>query len=142
MVSEPGSAAIGHSEAAKAFGLPIVASDIQDNPNNTTRFVVIGQASRAAQPTGKDKTSLMFGVQDRPGALYDALVPFHQAGINLCRIESRPSRRRPWEYLFFIDLLGHQSDATLAAALDLLRSRASTVEILGSFPLAEQALNE
>jgi len=142
VANEPGSAAIGHSEAAKAFGLPIVASDIQDNPNNTTRFVVIGQVNRAAQPSGNDKTSLMFGVQDRPGALYDALVPFHQAKINLCRIESRPSRRRPWEYLFFIDVLGHQSDSILAAALDLLRKQASTVEILGSFPRAERALNE
>lgn len=142
VADEPGAAAIGHSEAAKQFGLPIVASDIQDNPNNTTRFVVIGAPDKAAKPSGSDKTSLMFGVQDKPGALYDALVPFHQAGINLSRIESRPSRRRPWEYLFFIDISGHQSDPAIAAALDQLRSRASMLEVLGSYPRAERALNE
>ena len=139
---EPGSAAIGQAEAAAIFGLPIIASDIQDNPNNITRFVVIGAPERAAKPTGNDKTSLMFGVQDRPGALYDCLLPFHRDGINLCRIESRPSRRRPWEYLFFIDLLGHQQDAPIAAALKELAKHTSTCEVLGSFPRAEQALNE
>ncbi|MBA2481285.1 MAG: prephenate dehydratase [Planctomycetes bacterium] len=139
---ETGSAAIGHRDAAKAFGLPIVASDIQDNPNNVTRFVVIGRPNRAASPTGTDKTSLMFGVQDRPGALYDCLLPFHKAGINLTRIESRPSRRKPWEYLFFIDLTGHQLDAPIQAALTELRKHTSTLEILGSYPRADQPLNE
>jgi chorismate mutase/prephenate dehydratase len=139
---EPGSAAIGHRDAAKAFGLPIVASDIQDNPNNVTRFVVIGQPNRAAEPTGNDKTSLMFGVQDRPGALYDCLLPFHQAKLNLTRIESRPSRRKPWEYLFFIDLAGHQRDAAITAALATLRANTSTCEVLGSYPKAEQPLND
>jgi chorismate mutase/prephenate dehydratase len=84
----------------------------------------------------------MFGVQDRPGALYDCLLPFHRDGINLCRIESRPSRRRPWEYLFFIDLLGHQQDPAVAAALKELNKFTSTYEVLGSYPRAEQALNE
>ncbi|MBA3684482.1 MAG: prephenate dehydratase [Planctomycetes bacterium] len=140
--TEAGAAAIGNEQAAKAFGLPVVASDIQDNPNNMTRFVVIGPASRAAQPTGNDKTSLMFGVQDRPGALYDALVPFHRAGINLSRIESRPSRRRPWEYLFFIDLIGHHSGDAIKAAVAELGKHASTLEILGSYPRAERALND
>jgi chorismate mutase/prephenate dehydratase len=140
--SEPDAAAIGQAEAASIFGLPIIASDIQDNPNNITRFVVIGAPERAAKPTGNDKTSLMFGVQDRPGALYDCLLPFHRDRLNLCRIESRPSRRRPWEYLFFIDLLGHQQDPTVAAALKELASHTSTCEILGSYPRAEQALNE
>lgn len=139
---EPGSAAIGHRDAAKGFGLPIIASDIQDNPNNVTRFVVIGLPKRAAEPTGNDKTSLMFGVQDRPGALYDCLLPFHKAGVNLSRIESRPSRRKPWEYLFFIDMAGHQRDATIASAMAELAKHASTLEILGSYPKAEQPLNE
>jgi chorismate mutase/prephenate dehydratase len=139
---EEGAAAIGQAEAATIFGLPVLASDIQDNPNNITRFVVIGKPERAAKPTGNDKTSLMFGVQDRPGALYDCLLPFHKDGINLCRIESRPSRRRPWEYLFFIDLLGHQSDAMVAAALKELARHTSTMEVLGSYPRAERALNE
>jgi chorismate mutase / prephenate dehydratase len=141
-VSEPGSAAIGMFDASKRFGLPIVASDIQDNPNNITRFVVIGTPERAAKPTGNDKTSLMFGVQDRPGALYDCLLPFHRDGINLCRIESRPSRRRPWEYLFFIDLIGHQQDPLVAAALKELSQHSSSIETLGSYPRVEKALNE
>ncbi len=139
---EEGSAAIGHRDAAKAFGLPIIASDIQDNPNNVTRFVVIGRPNRAADRTGSDKTSLMFGVADRPGALYDCLLPFHQAGINLTRIESRPSRRKPWEYLFFIDLSGHQQDAQIQAALTELRKHTSTFEVLGSYPRGDQPLNE
>ncbi len=141
-VNEPDSAAIGMFDASKRFGLPIVASDIQDNPNNITRFVVIGTPERAAKPTGNDKTSLMFGVQDRPGALYDCLLPFHRDGINLCRIESRPSRRRPWEYLFFIDLLGHQQDPMIAAAMKELAKHSSTIEVLGSYPRVEKALNE
>lgn len=140
--SEPGAAAIGHSEAAKQFGLPIIASDIQDNANNTTRFVVIGTPDKASQPSGDDKTSIMFGVQDRPGALYDCLVGFHKAGINLCRIESRPSRRRPWEYLFFIDIHGHQSQADIREALTELTKHTSTVEVLGSYPRTKRALNE
>jgi chorismate mutase/prephenate dehydratase len=139
---EPGAAAIGHHDAAKAFGLPIIASDIQDNPNNVTRFVVIGQPQRAAEPTGNDKTSIMFGVQDRPGALYDCLLPFHQAKLSLTRIESRPSRRKPWEYLFFIDLVGHHRDPPVKAALDVLRQHTSTCEVLGSYPKAEQPLND
>jgi len=142
VVSEPGAAAIGHSEAAKQFALPILASDIQDNANNTTRFVVIGTPDKAAQPSGDDKTSIMFGVQDRPGALYECLVGFHKAGINLCLIESRPSRRRPWEYLFFIDVLGHSQDAAIRGALEELSKHTSTVEVLGSYPATKRALNE
>jgi chorismate mutase/prephenate dehydratase len=141
-VDEPGAAAIGHRDAAKAFGLPVVASDIQDNPNNVTRFVVIARPNRAAEPTGNDKTSVMFGVQDRPGALYDCLLPFHQAKVNLTRIESRPSRRKPWEYLFFIDLSGHQRDQIVWAALQKLREHSSTFEVLGSYPKADQPLND
>jgi len=138
---EPGAAAIGHDEAAKLFGLPLVASDIQDNPHNVTRFVVIALPSRAAEPSGNDKTSVMFGVKDRPGALYDCLLPFHKAGINLARIESRPSRRKPWEYLFFIDLFGHHRETRVQDALEALRTHTSTLEVLGSYPRAEQALN-
>lgn len=142
VADEVGSAAIGHSEAAKQFSLPIIASDIQDNANNTTRFVVIGTPDKASKPSGDDKTSIMFGVQDRPGALYDCLVGFHAAGINLCRIESRPSRRRPWEYLFFIDVLGHQSDPAIRDAVAGLSEFTSTVEVLGSYPRTKRALNE
>jgi chorismate mutase/prephenate dehydratase len=138
---EAGAGAIGSEDAAKAFGLPILASDIQDDPNNVTRFVVIAAADRASAPTGDDKTSLMFGIADRPGALYDCLTPFHQGGINLTRIESRPNRRRAWEYLFFIDLIGHHRDATVQAAVERLRAQASEVGILGSYPRASAPLN-
>jgi chorismate mutase/prephenate dehydratase len=140
--AEPDAAAVGGEDAAKAFGLRVLASDIQDNPHNITRFTVLGDPAAAAQPSGQDKTTLMFGVQDRPGALYDCLLPFHRSGINLSRIESRPNRRRAWEYLFFIDLLGHQSDERIRAALAELGRHASSVEILGSYPRAERPLNE
>ncbi len=107
-----------------------------------TRFVVIAKPDHAAQRTGDDKTSLMFGVQDRPGALYDCLLPFHKAGINLCRIESRPSRRRPWEYLFFIDFSGHQADPHVRDAMVELSKHTSMLEVLGSYPRADQPLND
>ncbi|HAT11263.1 MAG TPA: prephenate dehydratase [Planctomycetes bacterium] len=139
--SADGAAAIGSDEAAKALGLPVLASDLQDNPNNMTRFVVVAKPQHAAQPSGDDKTTLMFAVSDRPGALYDCLTPFHRAGINLCKIESRPSRRRAWEYLFFIDLLGHQRDEKIAAALAELGRSTAVCEILGSYPRADQPLN-
>jgi chorismate mutase/prephenate dehydratase len=136
-----GSAAIASEEAAKAAGLPVVASDLQDNPNNMTRFVVVARPQHAAQPTGDDKTTVMFAVSDRPGALYDCLTPFHAAGINLCKIESRPSRRRAWEYLFFIDLLGHHRDQGIADALAALTRSTAVCEVLGSYPRADQPLN-
>jgi chorismate mutase/prephenate dehydratase len=139
--SAQGSAAIGAEQAAQAFGLPMIASDIQDNPSNQTRFVVVARPDHAAQPTGCDKTTVMFGVQDRPGALYDCLVPFHRAGINLCRIESRPSRRRAWEYLFFIDLLGHHQDPLIHTAMQELARNTAVCEVLGSYPRADVPLN-
>ena len=136
-----GAAAIGSDEAAKSFGLPVLASDLQDNPNNMTRFVVVARPQHAAQPTGDDKTTVMLAVSDRPGALYDCLTPFHKAGINLCKIESRPSRRRAWEYLFFIDLLGHQRESRIAEAIAELARGTAVCEILGSYPRADQPLN-
>lgn len=139
---EDGAAAIASEDAAKAFALPVLASDIQDNPNNITRFVVIAPPQRTAEPTGNDKTSLMFGSKDQPGALYDCLLPFQRIGINLCRIESRPSRRRPWEYVFFIDLLGHQRDEPVRLAMEELATHTTSLEVLGSYPRAERPLND
>jgi len=139
---EDGAAAMGPEDAATGFGLPILASDCQDNVGNVTRFVVIAPPERAAAPSGNDKTSLMFAVQDRPGALFDCLTPFHRAGINLCRIESRSSRRRAWEYLFFIDLTGHQQDPAVAAGIADLRQQTAMLELLGSYPIAERPLND
>lgn len=140
--TEDFSAAIGQDDAAKRYSLNIITSDVQDNANNMTRFVVIAKPERAAQRTGDDKTSVMFGVQDRPGALYDCLLPFHQGKLNLSRIESRPSRRRPWEYLFFIDFSGHQADSEARHALAELGKHTSMLEVLGSYPRADQPLND
>lgn len=139
--ADPGTAAIGNAEAAVPFGLDFIARDIEDNHSNTTRFVVLAEPAQAAQPTGNDRTSLMFGIQDKPGALYEALVPFHAAGISLSRIESRPSRRQPWEYLFFIDLLGHEHDPAVRDAISRLATHTTVLQILGSYPRAERALN-
>jgi len=139
--AESGSAAIASADAANSFDVPVVEADIEDNPTNTTRFVVLADRSRAAQPTGNDKTSLMFGVQDQPGALYEALIPFHSAGISLSRIESRPSRRQPWEYLFFIDLLGHEQDPAVEQAIASLSQSTTILQVLGSYPRAETPLN-
>ncbi|MEK7415726.1 MAG: prephenate dehydratase [Planctomycetota bacterium] len=136
-----GAAAIASAEASKASGLPIIASDLQDNPNNITRFVVVAKAQQATQPTGDDKTSIMFAVTDRPGALFDCLKPFHRDAINLCKIESRPSRRRAWEYMFFIDLFGHHQDEKVAAVIKELAGSTAVCEILGSYPRADQPLN-
>ena len=142
VATEPGGAAIGNREAAEEFGLQVIAEDIEDNPTNITRFVVLADRAKAAEPTGHDKTSLMFAIQDRPGALYQALVPFHEAGISLTRIESRPSRRQPWEYLFFIDILAHHRQAEVAAALERLAALSSVLQVLGSYPQATAPLND
>jgi chorismate mutase/prephenate dehydratase len=139
--ADPAGAAIGNATAASHFGLNLVAEDIQDLAVNTTRFVVLAKPDRAAQPSGDDRTSIMFGVQDRAGALYDCLLPLHRRGISLNRIESRPSKRQAWEYLFFIDLVGHHTDPEVAAALDELRTITEVFQILGSYPRARQSLN-
>jgi len=129
---EEGAAAIGSSLAAETYGLDIVVERIEDSPNNFTRFFVIGH--QVAKPTGHDKTSVMISTRDRPGALYHLLVPFADAGVNLTRIESRPSRKKAWEYVFFIDMLGHIEDAPLKEALDKAAEHSAELKILGSFP--------
>ena len=139
--NDPNGASIGNASAASHFGLRVVSEDIQDLANNTTRFVVLAKPERAAQPSGDDRTSIMFGVQDRAGALYDCLLPLHQRGISLSRIESRPWKRQAWEYLFFIDLVGHHKDPVVTEALDELRKITEVFQILGSYPRARQALN-
>lgn len=138
---EDGAGAIGPAAAATACGLAVLAGDIEDNPTNTTRFVVIARPESAAKATGNDKTSIMFGVLDRPGALYEALIPFHRTGISLTRIESRPNRREPWEYLFFIDLAGHVDQAEVSSAIDELSQSTNVLQVLGSYPRAEHPLN-
>jgi chorismate mutase/prephenate dehydratase len=114
------------------YGRPILVRNIQDFPNNVTRFLVVGD--HTAQPTGCDKTGIVFAVKHQPGALHAALRILSEAGLNLTRIESRPSKRQTWEYVFFVDFQGHQDDPPVAAALAKLRGEALFVKVLGSWP--------
>ncbi len=120
--------------AARQYNLPIVEKNIEDFSGNTTRFLVLGEQS--PPPCGQDKTSLLLVVRDRVGALYDALLPFGRHQVNLTFIESRPSKRRNWEYYFFIDLSGHAEDRAVAETLRDLREDCEFVKILGSYPRA------
>lgn len=131
IIIRSGGVAIGTIEVAHQYGLSTIP--IPPGPMNKTRFLIIGLGQ---PPKGKrSKTSVLFGVKDRPGALYDALVPFKFNRINLTKIESRPSKRKAWEYLFFIDLEGHVSQPRVKRALDALKRSASFVRILGSYPV-------
>ena len=129
---EPGAAAIAGQMAAEVYGLEVIESGIQDSANNATRFLVIGP--HTCPPTGEDKTSLMFCVQDKPGALFEAISPFKQLRINMSKIESRPSKRKAWEYFFFVDVEGHAQDEKVVEALDELQKHCTFVKILGSYP--------
>lgn len=132
---EADAAAIGSDTAAEAYGLAILEEAVEDNPENVTRFVVVGR--EPAAPTGKDKTSLMFSIIDAPGALQGMLTPFSSRGINLTRIESRPSKKKAWDYYFFVDLDGHFEDPPVKAAIEELAGRCRHLEVLGSYPAAE-----
>ena len=138
--AEPHSAAVASSYAAKLYDLNILEKRIQDIPHNYTRFLVIGKKDEA--PTGRDKTSLMFSLKDSVGALYNALKPFAENGVNLTKIESRPHKGKPWEYIFFADLEGHHTDDKLAAALEAFREGCSDLKLLGSYPHGRQARAE
>jgi chorismate mutase/prephenate dehydratase len=127
-----GDAAIAGETAAELYGLATVARNIEDQPDNTTRFLVIG--SQSVPPSGADKTSILVSVQNRPGALFALLQPIAQNGISMTRIESRPSRQGVWQYVFYIDLEGHRDDAPVAAALAALKENAFVVRVLGSYP--------
>ncbi len=131
---EPGVAAIAAEATAALYGLAVAGRNIEDDPSNTTRFLVLARA--APPPSGNDKTSLVFSTANRPGALHHALGAFAEHGIGMTRIESRPSRRGTWEYVFFADIEGHAEDQHVAAALAHLQDRASMVKLLGSYPRA------
>lgn len=132
---EAGAAAIASRMAAETYNLQLVAERIEDAPHNFTRFLVLGR--QIVKPTGDDKTSLMVSIKDKPGALYSLLTPFSQADISLTRIESRPSQKKAWEYVFFIDLLGHVDDAPVRAVLNELEEQVHSLKVLGSFPRAK-----
>ncbi len=132
--AEPNAAALAGTLAADKHGLKVLHRNIEDSTENTTRFLVLSK--QAPLPTGDDKTSLMFGVEDRVGALYDALVPFKENGVNLSMILSRPSRKRTWDYVFFVDFQGHIHDAASQRAVEGLRRHCRSVKHLGSYPRA------
>jgi len=128
-------AAIVNRMGAEVIGLPILEEHIEDNPHNRTRFLVIGYNEPAR--TGSDKTSLMFNLRNRPGELYRALGALDKEGVNLLIIESRPAPRASFEYLFFIDVLGHRTDEPVKRAIEALKGAALETTVLGSYPSAE-----
>ena len=132
--AEDGIAAIAGESAADHYGLDVLQASIEDQPDNKTRFFVVGDQTVA--PSGRDRTSIMVSTRNEPGALYRVLEPFHRHGISLSRIESRPSKVSSWNYVFFIDFEGHRDEPTIAAVLDELGSVATDVKNLGSYPKA------
>lgn len=131
-VREKQAAAIAGLLAAEKYGLPVLEHNVQDNAENATRFLVLGRQSPPR--TGQDRTSLMFCVADRPGALHGAIAPFRRYRINMTKIESRPSKRKAWQYYFFVDCDGHVQDPKVAKALDELGRHCVFVKVLGAYP--------
>ena len=129
---DPSAAAIASELAAQIYALKVLKPRIEDNINNYTRFLIL--SSKTPERTGKDKTSVMLSVKDKVGALYDLLRPFASHGTNLTKIESRPSRRKAWEYIFFIDLEGHIEEDRVKRALAEIKSRCLFLKVLGSYP--------
>ncbi len=135
---EPGAAAIGSNVAAELYGLRIVCENIEDIANNITRFLVIGRED--AKPTGEDKTAILFSTAHKAGALADVLEVFKRYDINLTNIESRPSKKRQWEYYFFVDFVGHRTDKHVQEGLEEARKHCLQLSTLGSFPRATELL--
>jgi chorismate mutase / prephenate dehydratase len=132
---DPVAAAVSSELAGQLYDLKIAKRKIEDEVRNLTRFLVVGKEPASA--TGKDKTSILFSLKDSAGVLYRVLQPLADAGVNLSRIESRPSRKRAWDYVFFIDVDGHRDDAEVKAAIAALQGSCGFVKVLGSYPRAE-----
>jgi chorismate mutase/prephenate dehydratase len=131
---DPACAAIAGDAAAERFSLMRLAENIEDEPNNTTRFLVLGY--HRTTPSGRDKTSLVLSAQNRPGAVHDLLSPLAEHGVSMTKFESRPSRTGLWEYVFFVDVEGHVDDPVMQRTLAALRKKAAFVKVLGAYPLA------
>lgn len=132
--AEKGSAALGGELGAEKYGLKVLHENIEDLSNNITRFLIL--STKDVAPTGDDKTSIMVALKDRVGVLYDALLPFKTHNVNMTMIESRPSRSRNWDYVFYVDFLGHASDADCSSAVQKLNEHCAFMRILGSYPRA------
>ena len=137
----PGTAAVASPLAAEFYGVPVVVPNIQDKPDNTTRFFVIGKQASGSAGGGRDMTSFLISLGDdaasHPGALLKMLLPMAKRGINLSKIESRPSKKRPWDYFFFIDVTGHYDDPGMREAIKQLHRFCPMVKWLGSYPVAK-----
>ena len=131
---EPGSAAIAGEAAAARYELAKLAESIEDEPNNTTRFLVLGRHDTGA--SGRDKTSLIMSAANRAGALHALLAPFSANGVSMCRLESRPARNALWQYVYYVDIEGHCDEPAVKAALTELAGNAAYLKILGSYPVA------
>ncbi|MBL4880689.1 MAG: ACT domain-containing protein, partial [Oleispira sp.] len=132
--SEEGAAAIASEAAAELYDLNIITANIEDMPDNTTRFLIIGP--QTTDISGDDKTSLLVASKNEPGALYHVLAPFHEAGVSLTRIETRPSKSGTWNYIFFIDLEGHQNEEKVKKSMALVQQQCTDFKCLGSYPKA------
>lgn len=132
---EKDAAAIAGLLAAEKYGLLVLEHNVQDSADNATRFLVLGRL--CSPPSGRDRTSLMFCIADRPGALHDAIAPFRRYRINMTKIESRPSKRKAWQYYFFVDCDGHAAEPKVARAIEELGRHCVFVKVLGSYPNTE-----
>ena len=131
---QSGAAAIASKRAGELFGLNLLAQNIEDDPRNTTRFLVLSSHDVAA--SGRDKTSLAMATRNVPGAVVQLLEPLARHGVSMSKFESRPAHTGLWEYVFFVDIEGHRTDAKVAAALAELNERAAFLKVLGSYPVA------